>query len=105
MRIDLQDIHKYFGAVRANDGISLVFEGGKIYGLLGENGAGKSTLMKILSGYQPPDAGKIMLDGQPVRFKSPAHALSHKVGMLYQDPLIFLPCGSWITTSSGGMQM
>src|SRR4030066_2205203 len=47
--------------------------------------------MKILSGYQPPDAGKIMLDGQPVQFKSPAHALSHKVGMLYQDPLDFPP--------------
>jgi len=91
MRIDLQDVHKYFGPVRANDGISLAFEGGKIYGLLGENGAGKSTLMKILSGYQPPDMGKIILDGQPVRFKSPAHALSHKVGMLYQDPLDFPP--------------
>ena len=91
MRIDLQEIHKHFGAVRANDGINLVFEEGKIYGLLGENGAGKSTLMKILSGYQPPDAGKILLDGQPVRFKSPAHALAHKVGMLYQDPLDFPP--------------
>ncbi len=91
MRIDLLDIYKHFGTVRANDGINLVFEEGKIYGLLGENGAGKSTLMKILSGFQPPDAGKIMLDGQPVRFKSPAHALSHKVGMLYQDPLDFPP--------------
>ena len=91
MRIDLHDIRKYFGAVRANDGISIVFEGGKIYGLLGENGAGKSTLMKILSGFQPPDDGEIMLDGQPVKFKSPAHALAHKVGMLYQDPLDFPP--------------
>jgi simple sugar transport system ATP-binding protein len=91
MRIDLQGIHKHFGSVRANDGINLVFEEGKIYGLLGENGAGKSTLMKILSGYQPPDVGKIILDGKPVRFKSPAHALSHKVGMLYQDPLDFPP--------------
>ena len=91
MRIDLQDIRKYFGPVRANDGINLVFEGGKIYGLLGENGAGKSTLMKILSGYQPPDGGKILLDGQAVRFKSPADALEHEVGMLYQDPLDFPP--------------
>jgi ABC-type uncharacterized transport system ATPase subunit len=91
MRIDLQDIRKYFGPVKANDGINLVFEGGKIYGLLGENGAGKSTLMKILSGYQPPDGGMILLDGQSVRFKSPAQALAHKVGMLYQDPLDFPP--------------
>jgi simple sugar transport system ATP-binding protein len=91
MRIELQEIRKYFGAVKANDGISLVFEGGKIYGLLGENGAGKSTLMKILSGYQPPDGGQIHLDGQPVRFKSPSQALKAGVGMLYQDPLDFPP--------------
>ena len=63
MRVELQDIHKHFGLVRANDGINLLFEEGKIYGLLGENGAGKSTLMKILSGYQPPDSGQILLDG------------------------------------------
>ena len=91
MRIELQDIRKYFGAVKANDGISLVFEGGKIYGLLGENGAGKSTLMKILSGYQPPDGGQILLDNQAVNFKSPSQALKQGVGMLYQDPLDFPP--------------
>jgi ABC-type uncharacterized transport system ATPase subunit len=91
MRIELQEIRKYFGAVKANDGINLVFEGGKIYGLLGENGAGKSTLMKILSGYQLPDGGQILLDDQPVRFKSPSQALKHGVGMLYQDPLDFPP--------------
>jgi ABC-type uncharacterized transport system ATPase subunit len=91
MRIELKEIRKYFGAVKANDGISLVFEGGKIYGLLGENGAGKSTLMKILSGYQPPDGGQILQDDQAVRFKSPSQALKHGVGMLYQDPLDFPP--------------
>ncbi|HSO27376.1 MAG TPA: ATP-binding cassette domain-containing protein, partial [Anaerolineales bacterium] len=57
----------------------------------GENGAGKSTLMKILSGYQPPDSGQILLDNQPVQFRSPAEALQHGVGMLYQDPLDFPP--------------
>ena len=87
MHIELREIRKYFGPVRANDGISLVLEGGRIYGLLGENGAGKSTLMKILSGYQPPDSGEILLDGQPQRFSSPADALGKGVGMLYQDPL------------------
>ncbi|MGD2076765.1 MAG: ATP-binding cassette domain-containing protein [Chloroflexota bacterium] len=91
MRVELQDIHKHFGPVRANDGISLVFEEGTIYGLLGENGAGKSTLMKILSGYQPPDSGQILLDGQPVEFDSPAIGLASGVGMLYQDPLDMPP--------------
>jgi len=87
MHIELRDICKYFGPVKANDGISLVFESGRIYGLLGENGAGKSTLMKILSGYQLPDSGEIVIDGQPQRFSSPAEALGRGIGMLYQDPL------------------
>jgi simple sugar transport system ATP-binding protein len=87
MRIELRDIRKYFGPVKANDGISLVLEGGRIYGLLGENGAGKSTLMKILSGFQPPDSGEILFDDQVQNFSSPADALGKGVGMLYQDPL------------------
>jgi ABC-type uncharacterized transport system ATPase subunit len=91
MRIELLDIKKYFGEVRANDGISLTFAPGRIYGLLGENGAGKSTLMKILSGYQSPDSGQISLDGTPVAFTSPSDALQQGVGMLYQDPLDFPP--------------
>jgi simple sugar transport system ATP-binding protein len=86
MRVDLKDIRKHFGAVRANDGITVTFDEGRIYGLLGENGAGKSTLMKILSGYQPPDTGEIALDGRPVDFDSPGTALAGGVGMLYQDP-------------------
>ncbi|MCA9867700.1 MAG: ATP-binding cassette domain-containing protein [Anaerolineae bacterium] len=77
--------------MKANDGISMVLEPGKIYALVGENGAGKSTLMKILSGYQPPTGGEILLDGRPVEFHSPADALAKGVGMLYQDPLDMPP--------------
>lgn len=87
MLIELRGIRKYFGPVKANDGIDVVLEGGHIYGLLGENGAGKSTLMKILSGYQPPDGGEILFDSQPQDFSSPADALGKGIGMLYQDPL------------------
>jgi len=86
MHVEIQDIKKNFGLVKANDGITLTLEEGCIYGLLGENGAGKSTLMKILSGYQPSDSGDILLDGKAVRFDSPRSALAHGVGMLYQEP-------------------
>ncbi|MFN2233202.1 MAG: ABC transporter ATP-binding protein [Anaerolineales bacterium] len=86
MRVEIKDIRKYFGPVKANDGITLALEEGHIYGLLGENGAGKSTLMKILSGYQPPDSGEILLDGEPHTFDSPKSALISGVGMLYQEP-------------------
>ena len=91
MDIDLQDIRKYFGTVKANDGITMQLKGGHIYGLLGENGAGKSTLMKILSGYQPADRGQILLDSQANAFQSPAQALKSGIGMLYQEPLDFPP--------------
>lgn len=91
MRVELRDIHKAFGPVRANDGINLTAEPGTIHGLLGENGAGKSTLMKILSGLVAPDGGQILLDGRPVRIPSPAHAIRLGIGMLHQDPLDFPP--------------
>jgi len=91
MNIELREIRKYFGKVKANDGISLTLEAGKIYSLLGENGAGKSTLMKILSGYQPADSGEILLDNHIQHFSSPAQALSSGIGMLYQEPLDFPP--------------
>ncbi|MFH1834520.1 MAG: ATP-binding cassette domain-containing protein, partial [bacterium] len=91
MEVHLQDIHKYFGPVKANDGISLVVPAGTVQGILGENGAGKSTLMKILSGFQTADRGRILLDGRPVRLRSPADAIRLGVGMLHQDPLDFPP--------------
>ncbi|HKY79312.1 MAG TPA: ATP-binding cassette domain-containing protein, partial [Anaerolineales bacterium] len=91
MRVELQSISKHFGTVQANQEISLTLDPGSIYGLLGENGAGKSTLMKILSGYQPPDSGCILLDGKLQNFRSPADALAAGVGMLYQEPLDLPP--------------
>ncbi len=87
MHIELVDIYKHFGAVRACDGISLHIKGGQIQGLLGENGAGKTTLMKILSGYQPCDAGRIIVDGHDIHSSSPAEAIAAGIGMLHQDPL------------------
>src|SRR5689334_7425954 len=91
MRVELTDIRKYFGPVHANDGISLVFDPGTIYALLGDNGAGKSTLMKIVSGYQKPTSGTLHINDQAVSFDTPIDALKAGVGMLYQDPADFPP--------------
>ncbi len=91
MRVELKGIHKHFGPVRANDGVSLTVASGTIQGILGENGAGKSTLMKILSGFLQPDRGEIRLDGRAVRIDSPADAIRLGIGMLHQDPLDFPP--------------
>ena len=91
MQIELRDICKTFGPVRANAGISLNVPPAAVLGILGENGAGKSTLMKILSGFQQPDSGSILLDGSIAAIRSPADALARGIGMLHQDPLDFLP--------------
>jgi ABC-type uncharacterized transport system ATPase subunit len=89
VEVQLVDIRKHFGPVKANDGVSLFVPAGTIQGVLGENGAGKSTLMKILSGFQAADSGRILLDGVRVVIRSPADAIRHGVGMLHQDPLDF----------------
>jgi general nucleoside transport system ATP-binding protein len=91
MRVELKNIHKYFGRVHANNDVSVTIESGTIHGLLGENGAGKSTLMKMLSGFIHRDAGEILVDGRAVAFKNPAQAIRGGVGMLHQDPLDFPP--------------
>jgi simple sugar transport system ATP-binding protein len=91
MQIELRDIKKYFGPVRANDGISLTVEPGAIHGLLGENGAGKTTLMKVLTGFISPDGGEVRVNGKPARIASPAESIRHGIGMLHQDPLDFPP--------------
>ncbi|OQX01955.1 MAG: hypothetical protein BWK80_58910 [Desulfobacteraceae bacterium IS3] len=89
MRILLQNIHKHYGAVKANNGISLTVEPGTIHGILGENGAGKSTLMKILAGYIRKTGGAISLDNAPATYRTPAEASRLGIGMLYQEPLDF----------------
>jgi ABC-type uncharacterized transport system ATPase subunit len=89
MRIELQNIHKHYGPVKANNGISLKVLPGRIHGILGENGAGKSTLMKILAGFSQKTSGSILIDGKPVDYRGPAHAAELGIGMLYQDPLDF----------------
>ena len=65
MAIEFQHISKRFADTRALEDVSLTFEEGKIYGLLGNNGAGKSTLLNILSGRLCPDSGTVAVDGAP----------------------------------------
>ena len=91
MNVELRSIHKHFGAVHANNDITMSIPAGTIQGILGENGAGKSTLMKILSGFIQADSGQILLDDKQVIIQSPADAIKHGIGMLHQDPLDFPP--------------
>jgi ABC-type uncharacterized transport system ATPase subunit len=81
----LDGITKRFPGILACDRISLEVRQGEALALVGENGAGKSTLMNILAGLYQPDEGRILLDGEPVRFGSPADAFDRGIGMVHQN--------------------
>ena len=84
MKVQLEGLVKSFPGIRAVDGVSLEYEPGKLYALVGENGAGKSTLMKLLYGMLQPEEGRILLDGEAVRFKNPQDAIARGIGMVHQ---------------------
>jgi ABC-type uncharacterized transport system ATPase subunit len=80
----LEGITKRFGALVANDSISLHLNSGEVLALLGENGAGKSTLMSILFGHYTADEGRIEVFGAPLAPGNPRAALAAGVGMVHQ---------------------
>jgi ABC-type uncharacterized transport system ATPase subunit len=80
----LSGITKRFGALVANDDISLDLAGGEVLALLGENGAGKSTLVSILFGHYVADAGSIEVFGRALPPGDPASALAAGIGMVHQ---------------------
>lgn len=81
----MEDINKSFPGVRALENVSLTLKRGEILCLMGENGAGKSTLMKVLTGVDQPDSGRIVLDGTEIQAKSPQHAQSLGISTVYQE--------------------
>lgn len=89
--IQMRDINKSFGAIKALDGVNLRLMPGEILGLVGDNSAGKSTLMKILSGAYTRDSGEVFLEGEEVHFHSPHDSRDRGIEMIYQD---FALCGN-----------
>ena len=84
LAVELIGITKRFPGVIANQDVNLAVEQGEIHAICGENGAGKSTLMKILYGMQPADEGRMLVNGEEVKFRSPKDAIAAGVGMVHQ---------------------
>jgi len=80
-----EHISKRFGAVTALVDVNLRLAKGEVLALLGDNGAGKSTLLKILCGFQRPDTGRIILNGEEVTLKSVDQARALGIDAVYQD--------------------
>ena len=83
--LEATGIDKAFSGVTVLKGAELCIEPGELHALMGENGAGKSTLMKIIMGIYTKDAGKVVLDGKEVEFKSAREALDAGISMIHQE--------------------
>jgi ABC-type sugar transport system ATPase subunit len=81
----VEGVQKRFGPVTALRNIDLHLRKGEVLGLLGDNGAGKSTLIKIISGFQKPDRGRLIIKGEETELRSVDHARSLGIDCVYQD--------------------
>lgn len=84
--LEMSNVSKTFGSVKALTNVQLTLYPGEVHALMGENGAGKSTLMKVLSGAYKPDAGaRILIDGKPVNITDPISSKAAGVSIIYQE--------------------
>nr|WP_209007511.1 sugar ABC transporter ATP-binding protein [Roseibium litorale] len=84
-RLFFDGIQKHFGGTYAVRDVSLAVDRGEIVALLGENGAGKSTLIKILGGIHKPDAGRVLIDGEPYEHRPGGFGEPQSVAFIHQD--------------------
>jgi D-xylose transport system ATP-binding protein len=87
--VELRDIHKSFGSIRAVRGADLAVHAGEIVAIVGDNGAGKSTLIKVLTGALTADEGTILVNGNEVTISKPHDAQELGIAAIYQDLALF----------------
>jgi ABC-type branched-subunit amino acid transport system ATPase component len=84
--LQVHDVVRAFGGVRAVDGASLEVEAGSITGLIGPNGAGKSTLFNCISGFLRPQSGRVLLDGKRIDRRTPHRIAQAGLVRTFQTP-------------------
>ena len=87
--LQVEDIHKSFGGVRALQGVSMSVEEGEILGLIGPNGAGKTTLFNVITGVYKPDKGRVIIFGEDVTGWPPHRIALLGVARTFQIPKPF----------------
>lgn len=84
-QLEVRNLTKVFPGTVALNGFSAVFEGGRVYALLGKNGSGKSTLVKCISGAIQPTQGRMFINGRPLQPRSPIDAFASGIALVYQE--------------------
>jgi polar amino acid transport system ATP-binding protein len=87
--IQIEDIHKHFGAVHALKGVSLTVERGEVVVIIGPSGSGKSTLLRCINRLEEFNSGKIVVDGIPLDSAANINAVRTEVGMVFQSFNLF----------------
>ncbi|MFC3075202.1 sugar ABC transporter ATP-binding protein [Shinella pollutisoli] len=87
--LELKDITKAYSGIVALKKANLKLHRGAVNVLVGENGAGKSTMMRIIAGVERPTLGEIFLDGERIELSSPADAVRHGIGIVFQELNLF----------------
>ena len=84
--LELQNLHRDFGSVKALDGIEIQLGEGEFLSLLGPSGCGKTTALRLVAGFDRPDAGRIVVDGKDITNVSPN---KRDMGMVFQAYSLF----------------
>jgi branched-chain amino acid transport system ATP-binding protein/branched-chain amino acid transport system permease protein len=87
--VELDDVSKTFGGVRALHDVSVRVSPGSVHALIGPNGAGKTVLLNILCGYYPPTSGQVLLNGQPITGLAPHQVARRRIARTFQTPQLF----------------
>lgn len=87
--LELKDVVKTFGGVRALNGVRFQLKKGEIHALMGENGAGKSTFIKVITGVHQPDSGTMLLDGERMTFRNTSDSAKMGIAAIYQHVTSF----------------
>ena len=87
--LELIDVSKRFGGIRAVDEVTLTVAGGAVVGVIGPNGAGKTTLFDLVSGFLIPDSGRVLLAGQDITTWPPSRRAWAGLGRSFQDARLF----------------
>jgi spermidine/putrescine transport system ATP-binding protein len=96
--LEFQNVSKYFGAIKAVDQVSLEIKKGEFFSLLGPSGCGKTTMLRLVAGFEHPNAGRILLDGEDITDLPPN---KRKVNTIFQSYALFPHMTVWENIAFG----